>query len=314
MSTLAPSPAPAVPTPARWNRPLVALAAAMAVLAVVTAVLAVVDPQRVLGQNAWFKPLKFALSIGVYALTLAWLVGLPGLRRPRVAAGAAAVATAGLVVEIVVIVWAAATGTTSHFNVSTPLHRTLFALMGVSIVVVWVVTLVVGLLVFRTPLPDRARTFAVRAGVVLGLVGMALAFLMTSPTPEQLDDFQGVAGAHAVGVPDGGPGLPFVGWSTTGGDLRIGHFVGLHALQVLPLGLLVLEAAGRRVAALRDEGVRFRLVAVAVAGYAGLVALLTAQALLGQPLLQPSPVVLAVAVGGAVGLTGLAAGALRRGR
>ncbi|WP_432512228.1 hypothetical protein [Kineococcus sp. SYSU DK001] len=314
MSTLDLRPAPAVPTPSRWNRPLVVLAAAMAVLAVVTAVLAVVDPQRVLGQNAWFKPLKFALSIGVYALTMAWLVGLPGLRRPRLAAGAAAVTTAGLAVEIVIIVWAAATGTTSHFNVATALSTTLWSVMGVSIAVVWVTTAVVGLLVFRSPLPDRARTLAVRAGVVLGLVGMALAFLMTTPTAAQLADFRGVAGAHAVGVPDGGPGLPFLGWSTEGGDLRIGHFVGLHALQVLPLGLLALEVAGRRVAALREEGVRFRLVAVAAVGYAGLVALLTVQALLGQPLLEPSPLVLTVAVGGAVGLTGLAAGALRRGR
>jgi len=119
---------------------------------------------------------------------------------------------------------------------------------------------------------------------VVSLVGMAVGFLL-APN-----------GGHAVGVPDGGPGLFFVGWSTTGGDLRIAHFVGLHALQVLPL--LAALLAHRSVA----DDVRTRIVWSVGVGYLGVVLLLVWQALRAQPLFAPDAFTL-----GALGVVALVA-------
>ena len=189
----------------------------------------------VLGDSLWAKPLKFALSIGIYALTLSWLIGqlhrMHRMHRLTRIAGTVSVSVTGLVIEVVIIVGAAALGDTNHFTVSTPLHSVLWSVMALSIVVVWLMTLVVGIALFRNPLGDRAKTPAIRPGGNIALVGMGLAILMTAPTAQQLDDFQGIAGAHAVGAADGSPGLFLLGWSTVAGDLRIPHFVGMHAYR-----------------------------------------------------------------------------------
>src|SRR5690606_5889838 len=87
-----------------------------------------------------------------------------------------------------------------------------------------------------------------------------------------------VAGAHTVGAADGGPGLPGTGWSTEHGDLRVPHFVGLHAMQVLPLVAVFLGRA--RIARRTAVGIVF----VAAAAYGSLYALLLGQALGGVPL------------------------------
>jgi hypothetical protein len=161
---------------------------------------------------------------------------------------------------------------------------------------------VVAAALFVTPLGDRARSLAVRAGAVIAVIGMGLAFLMTSPTGEQLADFQGIAGAHTVGLPDGGPGLPLLGWSTVAGDLRVPHFIGMHALQALPILALLLELAARRIPRLADAGIRYRLVAIAAVAYLGVVGLVTWQALIGQSIVQPSGAILTAGVGLAVAM------------
>ena len=106
---------------------------------------------------------------------------------------------------------------------------------------------------------------------------------MVRPTPEQMDRMRhheqvAAVGAHTVGAPDGGPGIPGVGWSTAHGDVRIPHFFGLHGLQIVPfLGWWISRRRGDQV----------RLVFAAAASYLAFVAILVWQALRGQSILEP---------------------------
>jgi hypothetical protein len=291
----------------RWHRPLIALAVAMALLALFCVGGILVDSRQLLGVNVWEKPLKFAISTAIYAVTWSWL--LAQLRRfRRLGWWAGTFSATLLAIELIIIVGAAAGGVTSHFNVSTPLATTLWAIMAFSISALWIATFIVSILLFRNPLGDRARAIAIRSGAILALVGMGLAFLMTGPQGDQISDYRGVIGAHSVGIDDGGPGLPLLGWSTVAGDLRIPHFVGMHALQAIPIVLIVIELLSSRIAVLREVTVRFRIVLIVAVSYAATLALLTWQALRGQSIVHPDAATLEVATAIAVAaLAGVAA-------
>lgn len=290
--------------PNRWHRPLLALGILLAALTVATLVGRFVDDRELLGVNLWEKPLKFAISGTIYAITWAWLIGHFSRWR-RTAWWAGTVIAVTLAVELVIITGAAMAGITSHFNVSTPLATTLWSIMAAAITTLWVATFVAAIALWRNPGADPARQAAIRTGVAISLLGMGLAFLMTSPNAAQLSDFQGIAGAHAVGVPDGGPGLPLLGWSTVAGDLRIPHFIGMHALQALPLLALLLEFGARRIPALRDALTRRGLVLVGAGAYLAVVGLVTMQALRGQSIVAPDA--LTVSIGIAIAALTLAA-------
>jgi hypothetical protein len=266
----------------RGHRGLFAFAVAMAVLTPVLAVLAVVDARVLLGAPLWFKPLKFAISLALYAATLAWMLGQ---LRERTLQRTGWIVTAAAAIEMAVIVGQAAVGNRSHYNMDTPLSAALWSVMGVTIVVLWLATLAVALRFLRESGRDRSATTAIRLGLVVALIGLAEGFLMAT------------AATHTVGAPDGGPGLPLLGWSTVGGDLRIAHFIGMHALQGLPLFAAALSVGHRF-----DEVTRVRLVQIAAAAWTGLVVLLTWQALRAQPLLAPDALTLA-ALGALVAVT-----------
>jgi hypothetical protein len=250
-----------------------------------------IDSRVITGAPAWLKPAKFAVSTAIYMLTLAWvfthLSEWPRMR--RFVGGMTAII---LVLEVAIIDLQAWRGTTSHFNVATVLDGALFSIMGLAIVVQTVTSISVAVALWRQPFADRALGWALRLGMALTIVGASTGGLMTRPTPAQLDQVRQtgrmpIAGAHTVGAPDGGAGLPGTGWSREHGDLRVPHFIGLHALQVLP----VLALLGRR--RWRDAA-RVRLLFVAAASYAWLFGILLSQALRGQSLLQPDSVTLVI--------------------
>jgi len=172
----------------RGHRGLFAFAVAMAVLTPVLAVLAVVDDRVLLGAPLWFKPLKFAISLALYAATLAWMLGQ---LRERTLARTGWIVTAAAAIEMAVIVGQAAVGNRSHYNMDTPLSAALWSVMGVTIVVLWLATLAVALRFLREPGRDRAATTAIRLGLVVALIGLAEGFLMAT------------AATHTVGAPDG---------------------------------------------------------------------------------------------------------------
>ncbi len=271
-----------------WNRPLMVLVAGMAVLTLITAIGTFADDRVLTGRPIWLKPFKFSVSIGLYAFTLAWMLSLLP-RRSRLVERAAIVIVGLFVIEMVVIVAQVIRGQTSHFNATTPLNSALFSAMGLAIMVVFVAQFVVGIAVLRQRIADRVAATGVRLGLGVSLIGMLAAMPMVLPGAES--GVPGISGAHSVGVPDGGPGLPVVGWSTVGGDYRVGHFVGLHALQALPILALLLIRFGGRL----SERTKVGLLLVAGFGYAALTVLLSWQAMRGQPLIHPDAVTLAAA-------------------
>jgi hypothetical protein len=258
---------------------LIATAALMILVLAGAGIGLVVDPRIITGAPAWLKPAKFAVSITIYTVTLAWiftyLSDWPRMR--RIVGWTTAIV---MILEMAIIATQAWRGTTSHFNVATWMDATLFTVMGTAILGQTLASAAVAVALWRTRFADAALGWALRVGMILTIAGAMTGGLMTRPTAAQLDAARAgerltIVGAHTVGAPDGGPGIPGTGWSTEHGDVRVPHFIGLHAVQVLPVVALLMAPLGVAPRA------RVRITLVAAASYAALYVMLLTQALRG---------------------------------
>jgi hypothetical protein len=196
-----------------------------------------------------------------------------------------------LILEVALVYVQAWRGVTSHFNVGTRLDGVLFTVMGLAIAVQTALSAAVAIALWRQPFINRSLGWALRLGMIISILGASTGGLMVSPTRTQLAEAHvthrlPISGAHTVGAPDGGPGLTGLGWSREHGDLRVPHFLGLHAIQLLPLLILVAARRGS------PEPSRVHLIFVIAASYFALFVILLWQALRGQSLVHPDTVTL----------------------
>lgn len=181
----------------------------------------------VLNINSVVKPIKFALSIGIYAWTMVLILPYIASEKQIVVYSIMAIAVMGY--EQIIITYQALRGHLSHFS-TTPVGSILFGIMGLAIATLTIWTLVLAIRSFWVsyePAPDLLLN-GIRYGIIVFALAGFLGFYMGSNM------------SHSVGGPDGGTGLALVNWSTLYGDVRVAHFFGLHALQLFPLVAYVL--------------------------------------------------------------------------
>jgi hypothetical protein len=175
-----------------------------------------------------------------------------------------------ILIAITCITMQAARGTTSHFNNSTPFDSAVSLVMD--IVDPLNAAFVLVLLIFALQMKydvSRLSQLGIAFGLFLFLAGSAIGGVMV------------VQGQSVVGVAPEGPGLPVVNWSTTGGDFRVAHFLGIHALQILPIAGWFID----RLKALPRRAKPTAFVAVS-AGYVLLMGFVFVQAMNGLPLVR----------------------------
>ncbi len=178
---------------------------------------------QVLGINAWIKPFKFFLSTVILIFSMNWFLGY--LDKPLISNAYAWTVVITLGFELIWISYKAHQGEISHFNISSGFNGFMFSMMATAITIMTICTAYIGILFFQNDFPELSTSYlwGIRLGILFFVIFAFEGFLM------------GARLSHTVGGQDGGLGIKILNWSVTNGDLRIAHFVGMHALQVLPL-------------------------------------------------------------------------------
>lgn len=183
----------------------------------------IVDDRMLMGVNVWLKPLKFAISTGIYILTVGYLITFyPYSKRKKWFINGIVAWT--MFVDLVIIASQGARGVQSHYNMSSAYDGIVYGVMGIF---VGINVLIMAMFIFDTIRLKLKTEKSIQWAILIGWLVVFFGSWVGGQMIGQL--------AHNVGVADGGAGIPLLNWSTIAGDLRVAHFFGLHGIQIIPL-------------------------------------------------------------------------------
>ncbi|MBS7790368.1 hypothetical protein KTR66_10190 [Roseococcus sp. SDR] len=192
-------------------------------------VLAALDPRLFDGVSVWVKPAKFAASFVAWFWTLAWFWPAlsPAQQAGRLAHAVVLMMLAMALFEQGWITWRAAWGAPSHFA-RDGMGAVVYALMGLGATLLVAGAALLGLMILwrGNPAVPRPSRLAAGLGLLLtGVLGGVTGFAIGGQGSAWV-----AGGSNAAGWP------PFY-WNFTAGDLRVAHFLAIHAMQAIPLAV-----------------------------------------------------------------------------
>ncbi len=210
---------------------------ALSLLAIILSALAALlfDYQLIDGISIWSKPLKFSISFALYGGSFLYASGFfqtLSKRKARLFNSVMLTAPIAGSVDLILIFAQALL-----YKIGAPEACIFFCNGAQRLAILPLAFADFALLYFIVTEKQQSTIFrsALSWGAVLAACGFIPGFLLLLPYECQ--------NALAVSLIDPGEivSMPLLGWNLNSGDLRIPHFIGLHALQILPLAAFVIE-------------------------------------------------------------------------
>ena len=179
--------------------------------------------KSVFGTNAFFKPLKYSFSSGIFLWSMAWILYyFSSISFRKISSWLIGIS---ILLQNIIILIQAYRVVPSHYNHATTFDSLMYVLIILFVMISTITLIRICVLFFKQKrfAISQQYTWGIRLGLLIFVVSTTLTggIMMGKMS-------------HTIGGEDGGLGIFFLNWSKKYGDLRVAHFFGVHSLQIIP--------------------------------------------------------------------------------